>query len=538
LPEKGFSFSGFIHKYTITPTNKIIMQSSAEVILANMEMLYENIFNLLVGFQNASGSSQAVVEVTLKNSDGSVSTYPINTFQNLQKDLARIDANFTSLTNSDNISYILAADGSISQYAKTTFMNAEYLSGFKFGTAKNATDAAANCIVDNSSLLKQMVFPNVKIPILIDSTIITPVRCRYYDVSVGWDQVPANPDVATIEYLMSQGTIVAVKDETVLELEKEQIQYFGNFTLTSASMTGNTATVQFASWTYQNLYTTGSPITLKIGDLLVTAAGSTQFQIAAIDTFTGVATLNRVAGTGSVAVGVSVLQYNQVLANPEQNIVGVPVTPNKTFVIFLSSQNLDAIGYPSVGIKLDTSTYQVTAQGTNYTLDDYFEKFVTNFSDYIFALINETTIPLSLGVAPAQIVLDPANFTVIQTNAHVTDATTTAQISSLNQQKQKIQLDINYQQTQINTIQNQIDTQKFNSASAKQAALDQIQALKNAIAVDNQNLLTVAANLDADAVQAGLKSLTPEYAVLGFWPIQPPIFSPQTKAQNIIGYNV
>jgi hypothetical protein len=514
------------------------MQSSAEVILANMEILYENIFNLLSAFQQASNSPQAAVSVTLKNKDGSTTVLPITSFQSLQNDITRIDANFRSLTNANNIAYTLAADGTISQYTKTTFMNAEYLSGFAFGTGQGATDANAICVVDNSSLLKELVFPNVKIPIYLENEIKSPIRCRYYDVTSGWSSIPANVDVVTMEFLMSQGTIVATKDEVVLELEREQIQSYGTFAVTSAVMNGNVVTCIFGSTTYKNLFTTGTPVSLKVGDLLVTPTGASQFQITTIDLFTGDATLTRVGGTEALQVGAGALQFNQVLANPNQNIVGVPVTPNKQFIVFLSTENLDAISFPSVGIPLDTSTYQVTAAGTTYTLDEYFSTFVTNFSDYIFALIQDTSIPLSLGIAPAQVILDAANFTVIQTNSHITDASITADINSLNAQKQKIQTDINYQQTQINTIQNQIDAQQFTSVSQQTAALAQIQSFKNAIAVDQQNLLAVAAQLDADAVQAGIKGLTPEYAVLGFWPIQPPIFSPQTKAQNIIGYNV
>jgi len=115
------------------------MESSAEKLFGNIEILYENIYNLLTAFQQATVAGNSNVTVTLKKIDGTFEQVTINSFQKLQQELTRLDANYKSLLNGDNLSYILDADGSLSQLTKTSFSNAEYLDTFLFeqGDIKN-----------------------------------------------------------------------------------------------------------------------------------------------------------------------------------------------------------------------------------------------------------------------------------------------------------------------------------------------------------------------------------------------------------------
>lgn len=516
------------------------MQTSAEILLSNIERLYENAFNLMKGFQEATMTNQNIITVPLKNSDGGIEELQINSFQQVLIELSRLEANFKSLTNSDNISYILNGDGSMSQTTKTSFINAEYLEQFSF--PKNPSDittaVGSDCIVDMTSTIRNMVFPNVKIPIAIDSTIKTDIKCLLYEINDGWEEIPDDTTLLNLKYLMSEGGVSATYEEITLSLQKEQVKYFGKFTVLETTTIGNVSTIKLSDVKYTGINVIDNSINLKIGDYLVNKNGTAKFIIDEINIFAKVLKITRVEGSGNVSVGVDNLYFNAIVENNTTNVVGVPVQPNKKLVIFLSTENLKTISYPSIGIKLDTSTYNVTTDDGTFTLDEYFNTYVTNISEYLFSLIKETTIPISLGIVPETPTLLASNFKVVQINRHLTDAKSTAELESLNAKKQKIKNDIDYKTTEITTIQNEVDTLKFKSLSEKNNRIARIQLLRQEINTLNGNLLTVTRDLNDNAIKYGLKAVKPKYRTLGIWDIQKPIFSPLSKPQNIVKYEV
>lgn len=516
------------------------MKTSAEQIFDNLEFLYENIYNLLLGFQQATNTNLSTVTVPIKNRDGVVELLPINSFQKILNELSRIDNNFKSLLNEDNVSYILSNDGSLGQITKTSFINAEYLENFSFGTTnENAqdTDENINCIVDTTSTLKNMVFPNVKIPIIINSEIKTDINCLIYKISEGFDKIPDNPTLIQLKYLISQGTIIAEEHNLSLKLQKEKVKYFGKFTVTDVQTNGNVVNLILSDVKYSGLNSIGNAINLKVNDTLVTSNGMAKFIIDEIDILSKKLKLTRVAGSENISVGIDKLFFNEIIDN-DTNIVGVPVQPKEKLVVFLSTENLKTISFPSEGIKLNTETYMVTHEDSSYTLDEFFDKFVTNFYEYLYAIIKESSIPYSLGITPEKPVLNPANFSVIQINRHLTTSKSAQEIEELNTQKEKIKNNLDYNKVLMYQTQNEIDTLKFKSGEEKKYRLDKLTELKNERNILETNLLTVSRNLDSNAIDSGLKTIKPKYRLIGSWEIQPPIYSPLTKAQNIIKYEI
>jgi hypothetical protein len=506
------------------------MKAEASVLLAKMEYLYENIYNLLSAFQEATTTQNSSVTVTLKDDEGNISTKTVNSFQKILSELTRIDNNYKSLISDANLSYTLNADGSISQQTKTSFINAEYLENFDF----NGYD----CYVDKKSLINDLVYPQVKIPITIDSKLKSNINCKIFEVSSGWEKIPDNPSILNMTYLKSQGLIEYKEIIRTLELSKNQIKYFGKFTIETLSLVStNNYKIVLDTVKYNNLVSTSNTINLKIDDILVSKSGSSKYIITDIDVFTKTIYLTCIAGSEVLSVGTNKLYFNEIV-DSEENIVGIPIKASQTIVVFLSTENIANISYPSIGIKLDTSTYKVTYEDETYTIDEFFSNYVINYSEYLSSLINETTIPYTLGVIPDKPNLLTSNFKVIQINKHLTDSKTTTEIEVLNKQKQKIQNDIDFKQTQIDQIQTELDTQSFNSAEEKETRLTKIKTYRTEINTLKTNLLNVAQNIDSKAINSGLKTLDPKYRVIGFWPIQTPIYSTLTKKQHIIKYDV
>lgn len=507
------------------------MKSSLQEMFENIELLYENTYNLLMGFQRAANndSTSETIQIPLKDKNGNITYVTVNSFQNLQADIQRIDENFRSITNGDNLSYLLNADGSISTILKTSFMNAEYLSEFSIDR---------NCIIDKSSLIENLVFPNVKIPITIDSKIRSDVHAFVYEIIDGWDSIGENPKMIDLEYLIETGDVVAKVYEHILSLQKEQVRYFGKFSITSISQQSeNIWNITTDSVKYESLNSVGISVQLKVGDVLVLSNGNAKFQITEINTFTNTLTIKRVAGIDIPYIGVNTLYYNEIMPS-DTHIVGLPVKPAQQLVVFLSTENLKNISYPSIGIKIDTSTYNVVYDNTTYTLDEFFSQYVTNIGEYMQSLMDETSIPISLGIKPNQPILDSANFKVIQINKHLATTQATENLTKLNQEKQKIKNDIQTREDAIKNIQAELDTLTFKTIEEKQSRIQKITNYQNEIATLNNNLLTVSRNIDDNAISYGLKDFKPKYRIVGFWEMQEPIFSPNTKAQQIIKYDV
>lgn len=505
------------------------MKSSLQKLFERIELLYENTYKMLVAFQQASETKSDTVEVEIRNADGTYSPVKINSFQRMLSDIARIDENYRSLTSGDNLSYLLNGDGSITQVAKTSFMNAEFISNMNVGR---------ECVIDRTSIIENLVFPNVKIPVTIDTTIRSAVRAFVYEITSGWDEIPDNPEMVVLEHLIETGRVICENYEHTLNLEKEQVRLFGKFTTTNVVQNdANNWTVTLTDLMYKSLNSVGASIQLKTGDVLVQSSGATKYQITDVNTFTKIVSLKRIGGIETPFVGIDSLLFNEVLPS-DNNIVGIPVKPGQKLVVFLSTENLKNVSYPSNGFKLDTSTYTVVFDSATYTLDEFFSEYVSNIGEYINSLINETSIPASLGIIPEAPKLDTVNFKVLQVNKHLASSQATDSITKLTEEKEKIKNDIQSREASIKMLQSEIDTLKFATIEEKQQRIDQIANYQNEIATLNNNLLTVTRNLDSNASSYGLKDYKPKYRIIGYWDMAKPIISSKTTAQHIIKYDV
>lgn len=506
------------------------MKTKTEVLLKRMTLMYENIYNLLSAFQEASNAKNDIT-VELKKEDGTVKTVTVNSFQHLQQELTRIDNNFNSLILGTG--YSIDKTGQISQYQKVTFSNAEYLENFSLDTE--------NCIVDNNTVIEDLVFPTIKLPITIDNDILeTEIYCKIYDVTDGFDNIPDNPKELTLQYLTNNGKLKYNEYYRTLKVEKQKVQYFGRFNIETVevdSENSNVFIVTLNTTKYTNKNILGDNIDLKIGDNLTSSNNNNLFVISDIDLFTRTLKLTRIGGIEAPKVGINSLYFKEII-NTDTKIINFPVKPAKKLIVFFSTENINTISYPSFGIKIDTTNYRVIHNDTTYTIDEYFQKYVTNFTEYINSLMMETTIPYSLGIKPDKPVLLQQNFKVVQINKHLIDAKTQSEMTDLNKKKQQIQNDIDYKQTIIDQTQNEVDTLKFNSIEEKNYRLNKIIQLRNEINTLKQNLLTVTRDIDSNATKYGLKNSKPKYKVIGFWDIQESLYSPLTQAQHIIKYEV
>jgi hypothetical protein len=110
--------------------------------------------------------------------------------------------------------------------------------------------------------------------------------------------------------------------------------------------------------------------------------------------------------------------FNQIV-DGDNIIVGIPVKPLQNLVVFLSSESFGSISYPSNGIKISTRDYKVDYNGSTYTIDEFFSSYVSDISNYLLSIVEESSLPYSMGIQPARPQLLAANFKVVQVNKHV-----------------------------------------------------------------------------------------------------------------------
>lgn len=513
------------------------MKTSADKLFSQISLHYRNIYNLLTAFNDASLTNQNDVTVKLELEDGTFETKTVNSFQKILNELTRIDNNFKSLINSDNISYIINGDGSLSSYQQVTQLNTQYFTDFKYGENLGSTPENAVCSIDNLSLLKQMIFPNVKLPIKVNKNIQSDIICSIYELTSGFDLLDEIPTILNINYLESKGDVSFTVTDTLLTPRREQVNFFGKFTVTSVSGEGNNFTVIVDKTKYGGIAVNGDNINLVVNDFLITEDGTTKFIVESINFPTKTIALTRVSGSGVPQTGIDKLFFNQ-LVETEDNVVFVPVEPNKKLVVFLKSATNTVVGYPNQGLKIDTDTFTVNHNGVTYSINEFFAEYVTNFGDYIMALIKETAIPVGLGVKPKTPTLLDANFKVIQINKHLTNQKSVNNIITLTEQKEKIKNDVSYRQTEIDLITNEIESMKYSSTDEKNYRISEISRLRSEINTLNLNLLNVSRDIDNNAITTGLKNAKPKYKLICYWDIQEPLFSPNTKPQNIVKYEV
>lgn len=510
------------------------MKTSAERILNNIEWSFENITNLLQAFQKATTTSDKEVLVRLKDKNGNITEYPVKSFQHIQNELERLDNNFNTLINLDGKGYVLNSDGSFSQITKTSFINASFIHDFQINENE--------IYVDKQSLIQNFVFPNVKLPVSIQTkqnTPKTPVNCLLFNIQEGYDKIKTDINLLELRYMINEGKIVAIEEEYTLTPEKEYIKYYGEFSVIDVNFINDKEYyLTLDKLEYGSLNSLSESIQLKANDLLADKDGITLYKITDIEETTKIIKIKRVQGVSHPKVGINNIVFNQTLKNADKYVVGIPIKPNRKMVCFLRTENTLNIGYPTKGLKIDTSTYQVAHNGDTMSLDIFFNKYVTNFSDYLMGIIKDTTIPYSLGVKPSAPVLKQENFQIVQINKHLTTNKSALELQKINEQKQNLINSIAYKENEIKTIQNEIDTVKYKTLEEKKIRQEKLTQLQNDINTFSTNLLNITRDINNNAVKAGLKGIKPKYKLIGYWDFHKALISSSTKPQMVIGYEV
>ncbi len=501
------------------------MKTNLEKLLLDASRLYKNLETLLTAFHKLNNNTANTdISVKLVNEDGKEVNYVIKNNIAIQQEIERLRNNLANLT-SENESYLLNGDGSISKIFKTDYTNNGFI---------NETEFSPNCVISYDSIIDNLTYPNVKVPVKINNNIVEDnIIATIFTVNNGFDLIDDGITYQEMSYLLKNNTVIGNQKSISLKTEKKQIKNYGRFSILSVeseSQNYNEYTLKLDKSEYENI---SGNYNLKIGDLLVD--DKSKYQIIDVDVVNDVAKVKRIEGEGKPEVGIKNLLFNTIVDTSEK-FVNIPVLPNKQLVIFLSTENKVSVSYPSDGIKIDTNTLSVQTDDGLLSLKQYYQKYVINISEYFNSLVNDSAIPLSLGVKPKRLKLDQRNFRVIQINNHLTSKLTKDELEKLNREKVKIKNDITYRQGKIQQLEKELNTSTLKTQEEIENRNNQIKNHRNEIILLEQNELIVARKIDDNAIKYGLKNSKPKYKVVGFCELLGDIMSTKTRPQKIIKY--
>ena len=502
------------------------METNLEKLLMDSDRMLSNIETMLRAFRQVSNNSE-YIDINLIDADGNNIVQQIRNNVHIENELLRLNNIVNNFVNNGDTNYILNADGSYQTIMKTDFTNTGYID-----TAINAI----NCKFNYNSILNNLTYPNVTMPITLSHHIIeTNINCTIYNITSGFVHIPDDITLHDLEFLIQSKSIYAEKTTHKLTTEKQQITNYGTFDIITVDMApgagDNVFICNLNTLEYKSL---NANDVLRIDDVLVD--NSSTFKIIEVDTISKSVKLQRINGITTPVVGVGVLSYNTVV-DTSSKIVNVPILPDKKLVIFLSSENHVSISFPSKGLKVETENLTVTTiEDGEISIKQYFEKYVTNLSAYFDAILNESTIPLSQGITPKTLTLDNRNFNVVQINKHLTSDLTKAELEELNKKKTKIKNDIDYKNSQIKQLSNELLNNTLKTNDEIDFRNNKISKFRSDINVLEQNKLVVSRQIDNDAVKYGLKDKKAKYKVVGFCELLKPMLSTATLPQKIVKY--
>lgn len=503
-------------------------KTSLEKLLKDAKNTYSNIEKLLKAFADVSAGATSDVIIDLVDLDGNESQYTIKNNVFIQNEIELLRNNLETITDSNNTAMLFNGDGSLTKLLKVDFTNTGKISN---------TEAGINCVVSYDSIINNLTFPNVKMPISLDKNIVeNNIFAHIYTIDEGFDEIPNNVDYFQLEFLLQNSVVFGSKVTTTLPTEKYQITQFGEFDVISVESVANdpiSFVCRLNTTNYQKISTNQN---LIIGDLL--SSEQSKFEITNVDVNNNFVTLKRVSGLTPPVIGISNLVYNAVVEFDDNKFVNIPIQPGKKLVIFLSTVNEISVSFPSTGNKIITDNLTVTTQQDGeISLTQYFQKYVTNISQYFESLVNDASIPLSLGIKPKRLTLDSRNFNVTQINNHITDKLTINEFERLNTEKVQTQNNIKSLNNKIDQLQRELSTQTLKTVDEIEFRNNSIRENREQIIILEQNLLLTAQKIDANSVKYGLNVNKPKYAVVGFTELLGDILSTNTRPQKIIRYD-
>lgn len=506
--------------------------------LANINLSQQNVLSILTGLNKLMTGETELVDIEITNQNGTKDTLTLRSNAYLLSELNRIRNTLTELTNlnPDSAATVVDESGQYRRILVSSFNNT-------IAGDLNKIEESPSVSVDYKSALYDLMFPSTSVVftlphdfVLVDRVLVKTFR---FSDNLTFDRVYNDITYAEVVALSKQNRISGTWYEDVYPTKPREQRYYGSFTvLTVDNKTSDgSINIHLLDTHYSDADSIEATRELFVGDILVTKEGNAKFEITAIDHFKKTATLKQIAGIASVQPGVGSLQYLYTIPD-ETRELHLPIHGSeKSVVFFLPINPLNgATGVISKGHIINTANLMVFENGVATPFDTYFTNKVTNVGSYLEQLVSDSAIPFSKGIKPSKPILKADFFQVMQINKHLSDNTSVDNIEKLADEKEKTFSDITNINLQISTVNSRINAGRYRSLadrSSDENKLNNLLSQKKKLTALYTSLVN---DISSKTLDDDLSNFTPKFRIRGFFPVQNPITSPDTRSQHIIKY--
>ena len=522
-----------------------------------------NVVQILNNINTLTSTSNPTVTLTVNDTQGNPTTVSLPSFSYLQSEITRLNNNINSLYGLNNNSAILQTSANSFQRVVAVDLNLEPKDIQTLNVPATFT-AQKNYLFD--ALLDPELFIELDLTGQINSN-VKEILTRRYIVQFEVDSSGALTDlgksaqtnfisnfkgqhnIVLDDFLIWQQTTPGVLNpsqpeyiEEIRNLEPNQLQYYGVFTVLKAETDANNILWYYLDTLTYTEIATNQPRQLAVNDTLIINQdnSNTIYQVTQISNSSSnpKVTLLRITGNQPIAPSVGALKlYSTVLQN---NSIKIPVGYNEYNVVFIKALNttnflLSKNWSPGIGYYTGDLVLSSTDTYNGQSMQQYYTNEV---SDYGLALKDLVTkIPVVKGVVPTKPTLVAANFQVVQTNTHLTDL---PEVKVIKQQSAQI-ANLDTQATQLSAaIQSKnkaIQVTRFTTEADKQQYLNDLNNLQTQYnSVTNLKASINNQILNSPAIK--VQNVQPTYAVRGFWTIPAASLTASSVPQEIVKFEV
>lgn len=543
----------------------MINQKNTFVSLAEqLALLNKNSIEVVTKLNDVVASRNSVINVSLMNSDGTVSSYQFPTVGQLKNEIDIANRNIRKLAGlADSTAYV--SDGTTMRKVYVDDLNRE-------PEPINSLNSITTFTSINNSFFEALSNPMLAVQLDLTDKIdrkVNKVLSRRYiiefqkDVNGNYttDGLTSKQDFET--KFLNKNTISIEDltawynnpknygifkydqpyDEQIFELDYNELQYYGIFDVIGV----DNDTINKKLWyvlgsiTYYDF--SGNTKQLSIGDELIINKkdSSTKWRITEVSTAKSNfrVILERVDGLDPVPVLLQSLKiYSPALSKKS---IRVSIGYDEYNVIFVKPINTDA------NIISSTWSYGTCFYSNDLVLDvndtvsmtKFYSESVLDYGAILKDMIVKN-VPSKYGLTPNIPVLESGNFKVVQINKHLTDSANSAKIKELHSQKTSVKSQLEQLSDAITEKTKEISTKQYKSVSDKQAAQNQLNSL-----ISQQNSLTKLYTSIVNQINAEntgtVSTESAKFRVRGFWSFPEPIIvntAGQQIKQEVVQFKV
>lgn len=520
-----------------------------------LAILNKNSIEIMNKLNDVVTNRNSVIDVTLLNTDGTVSSYQFPTIGQLMNELNIANRNIKKLSGlADSSAYV--SDGKTFRRIYVDDLNRE-------PEPINNLNLIRNFLTINNSFFEALSNPMLAIKLDLSDKIdrkVNKVLSRRYIIKFqkdtdgnyttnglisknDFEKKFLNRNDIFIDDLTSwyndnknYGIFRSTEpyDEQIFELDYNQLEYYGIFDIIGV----DNDTINKKMWyvlgslTYYDY--SGNTKQLVIGDELIINKkdSSTKWQIKEISTAKSNyrVILERIEGLEPVPITSQSLKiYSPELTN---KTIKVTIGYDEYNVIFIKPINTDA-NIISSSWSYGTSFYTndlILDGNDTVSMTKFYSESVYDYGAILKDMIVKN-IPSKYGIKPISPILNNQNFKVVQINKHLTDSSNSTKIKELHSQKTSVKSQLEQLSDAITEKTKEISTKQYKSTADKQASQNQLTLL-----ISQQESLTKLYTSIINRISAEnsttISKESAKFRIRGFWSFPEPITNSSDVTQQ------